>query len=194
MKKSISILFTLALLPIASFAGSELPAPKADEEICYARVYSDEHLAKNPNQAIKAVAITLARSEYSAEEEVAYISGIHAVDLRGTVYHSGGQVLSADGRTLGKLPAKSVAAQMDGDGGRFLITQNQKNPGKITAKVLGTLMLEEEYENEDSSKVFYIQAGGPDALMALERRVAPSNGPSCITMLKSEVVAEAFQK
>jgi hypothetical protein len=184
----------LSALPTLAFAGHTLPSPKAGEEICYVCVYSDEHLAKNREQRIKAVAITLMRGEYSSNDSAYYTAGIYVVDLRGTVYQSGGQILNANGRALGKLPAKSVAAQMDGDGGRFLISQNQKDPGKITAKVLGTLMLEEEYENEESTNVYYIHAGSTDAVMALERRIPPSHSPSCSTMMKSEVVAEAMQR
>lgn len=168
----------LLVLPGVAFAQNKLPNPKKGQEVCYARAYSQEHLKKNPKQKILGVAVTLVRH---LDVDGIY-STITVIDKKQSLLSNGGSVLKADGSAEGKLPAVSVAAQMDDDGGRVLITQDKKDKNKIKAKVISSLRLDNESES------LSLHEGSEDSEMILYRQIRSNgNAQGCYEILEEMV-------
>ncbi len=164
----------LALIswPALAEAPLQLIDPAPGQDICYYRIYSAAHLKTHPGQKIKAVCVT-----YSRMKGVLY-SGIEIRNLAGKkMTNAGTLILSPDGKSV---------ASMDGDGGKFQITQDAKQTNKVQIKIISPLRLEEDnwMINEKipegtSYEKMVISEKSEDAVMNLERGI----GKSCTKFL-----------
>jgi hypothetical protein len=189
--KLLAILTTLA--PTLALAGTtNLPElTREGQELCYVRAYSKDHLTKHPNQKIKGAAVSLTKTADSVYATVE----VRTLDNK-TMFNAGG-VLNAGGtRSLSKIKnVKTVAAQMDSDGGRFLLTQLAVE-NNVALKVQGSLYLAEANCTNDSSITdeskpydsMLIEAGQEDSIMVLERKIVNgSTSKTCSQILDQQV-------
>lgn len=182
----LSLIVLLAVPTLAFAAKKQLPNPKILQQICFTRAYSAEHMKKNPKQKINGVAVTLERLD---DGGIVY-SSLHVSNLESKILSSGGAVLD-------KLPAVSVRAQMDGDGGRYEIIQDAKNKDKIKVKIIDQVTLaEDNWMSNDSIpegtpyEEMSIAPNSVDSVMILERQHSNGSAKSCEEILEDYVHSE----
>lgn len=185
-------LLALLVLPGIALAQNKLPNPKKGEEICYSRVYSYQHLMKNPTQEITASVVTLNRDA----QNNFLSSTIYVVNKKGTILFNAGSLLKSNGMDIAVLPAQEVAAQMDGDSGRYGISQDAKNVDQVKIKVKDFLSLIDIHswifddsipEGTDYERMT-IDGKSSDSEIVLKRNSSVSKTPgSCLKYLKSTI-------
>ena len=180
------ILGLLALIPATSMAGNKinLPLNNIPGELCYIRIYSAEHLQKNPKQKIKAAAVTITnQAEYGS------------LGLKTEVVTLDGKSMFNYGALLSTKSAPQVKGALDDDGGTVRLKQSQSDQNKISLTVLTHLaLMEDNYTTNENIPegtpydVMGISAGSADSVWVLERvRANGSANPSCSEILKNRL-------
>ncbi len=156
----------IACLIFASFtlfAQTQIEPPQKNQEICFIRKYTPDHLAKNPKQRIKAAYASI-KTLNSMN-----ISSFGVMNLKGKTFFTSGTIVT-------KLPSALVKVTLEGRG-EYLINQNQKQPDKITLTVSSDLDLEENNWIIDESipegtayEKMSIPAKSADSVLILERQ------------------------
>ncbi len=169
-----------ALIPAISMAGTKinLPLNNLQGELCYIRVYSADHLKRNPKQQIKAAAVTI--SHFTDQN---YSFATHVITLDGREWINGGG-FQANAATT------QVKGALDGTGSRVLIKQNQANANQILLKAVDHLVLVDLNDNQSDNPPaeLIINRRSTDAVMLLERVQANgSANPSCYEILKNRL-------
>jgi hypothetical protein len=106
------------------------------QERCFVRAYSKAHLAANPAQKIKGVAVALTKTGDFI------MASIEIRSLDHKVMSNSGALLKNETSISKLVNASSVTAQMDADAGRFTLTQNRGD--SVLLKVVGALYVGEE--------------------------------------------------
>ena len=186
MKLFLAVLFVIPSLSMA--ARLKLPNPKSDQEICYYRAYSNEHLKAHPDQKIKGVALT-----YMKKDETIY-SRLEIVSISGISMSSYGIVFSANGKPISRIKTSDVLVQMHGDNGRLVISQDQNNSDNAKIKIISSIEVHEENWMENPAipegtkwEMMEIGEKSEDALMVVERARSNGSAKTCSEILETEL-------
>ncbi len=174
------IVSLLAFVPAIAMAAEKinLPLNQLQGELCYIRVYSAEHLKRNPKQKIKAAAVTI--SHFTGEN---YSFATNVITLDGREWINGGGFQATKATT-------QVQGGLDGTGSRVLIKQNQANANQILLKAVDHLVLVDLNDNQSDNppEEMIINRRSTDAVWLLERVSANgSANPSCYEILKNRL-------
>lgn len=157
----LTALFILAV-PTLAMAQNKLPDLKEKQEICYARAYSVEYQKKNPSKKLNGVAVGFKKIEGRVYSSI-YVTPVE----NGPVLSNSGAILTLDGSRVATLPASKILAQMDDDGGRFVVAQDAKNKNTVLVKIEG-VSVSDDYEGEKYIEM-NIDGNGVDSTHSLRR-------------------------
>lgn len=144
--------FSLIAILVLSFAGA---AFAQETQVCFERVYSAEHLKKNPKQLVKAIRVTL------TQEDNLY----HSVDvitrrpIKGTTkFSSGGGC---------RISRGILNCGLDADGGNYNLTDNGKTAVLKVSSALFLYRTNVESGDDSEGRDLVLEAGSANGIYRL---------------------------
>ena len=154
------IAIALAVISLSTVASASVKIEK-----CFTRLYSDSHLAKNPNQVIREMKFALAKDKLGTGLTYGIVTARH-IDADGSFVASNSGTCSLSGDTY--------KCYLDADGGAYTV-KISGNKALLTVSDAITLSgVDPESETEEEEGLLMLEAGKDNGvfMMNLSRKSA----------------------